>query len=121
MSGLISPRTSTMVEAGRISRKNSPWALPTCCQWAMSVTKMRVRVTYSIFGACLFQGAFDLFEDETGLAVRVAFGDNHPFPDRRSAGHFHHRTDADGPRITDDRFPGVARGNAFAFCHYVCF
>ena len=37
--------TSTIVAAGRTSRKNSPWARPASSQREMSVTYMRVRTT----------------------------------------------------------------------------
>ena len=45
ISGEISLLTSTMLVAGRISPKNSPWARPAFSHSAMLVTKMRVRTT----------------------------------------------------------------------------
>src|SRR5262249_17846178 len=46
-SGPTSDATWTRVEAGRTSRKTSPWARPTSSQREMSVTNMRVRMTFS--------------------------------------------------------------------------
>ena len=48
MSGSMRRVTSTMVAAGRMSRKISPWARPTSSHFEMSVTKVRVRTTSRI-------------------------------------------------------------------------
>ena len=61
MSGSISCDTSTMVVAGRISAKASPWARPMASHWLISVTKMRVRTT-SLKSASASFSAFSMIQ-----------------------------------------------------------
>src|SRR5690348_16513821 len=74
ISGETNPVTSTIVHAGRIFPNTSPCARPTFSHSLMSLTKIRVRTTCSIF-APAFSSATSIFFNVCTVCARAS-----PFP-----------------------------------------
>ncbi len=104
--------TCTMLVAGRMAEKISPWARPIFSHSAMSTTNMRVRTTSLQARAGLDQRGFDIFDGLQRLDVDIAHADNVAVgAGRGGAGDGNDVADAHGARIADDRFPRRAAGN----------
>ena len=100
-----------MVLAGRMSRKNSPWAFPISCQRLMSVVKVASAHHVLEPRARLGQGGLDVLQGLHGLRVGIARAHEVSIPVQgRGAGHVDVGTHAHGAGVADDRLPrGAAR------------
>lgn len=100
-SGSINRFTSTIVEAGLISRKNSAWALPINVQSSILVIKIRVLTTFNKVAFTSFND-FSIFlimnlacSDESPITTIFPFSSTEVVPD----------TNIMGPALTNLEYP----------------